>query len=96
MSSTELQKLREVAALEKSLKMLECNPHYGMVINYLFETKSSDLTKALGMTELGSTEYKQLLRELDAISVVRKMFEELPSEVADAQENLNQLSTEAE
>lgn len=96
MIATEQAQLRKTIELGSALKQLTVNPNYEKVCEYLFETKPRDLVKALSMTELGSKEHVQIVRVLDALSVVNSLLDEIPTLVDNAQDNLNQLSTETE
>lgn len=85
--------LTEQVQLGNSLERLQTLPDYQHLQKYLFGTKPSELMKSLGLTELGSTEYKQLSRELDALSIVGHMLSRILEDAEIARDDLDQLST---
>lgn len=92
-TTTEQATLHEQVSLGESLKRLNALPDYQKVHQYLFGTKPSDLMKALGMTELGSDSHKELVRQIDALSVVSLMLTAIATEAENAAEELTQLRT---
>lgn len=90
---TEQTLLHEQVQLGDALARLQALPDYQKVYQYLFGTKPNDLLKTLGLTELGSAEHKQLVREMDALSLVSHMLNQVTDNALNAKDELNQLST---